>query len=120
MELNTAGLGDFVRLAAIIFEKERESLPLEARASGLFQVDPIPQGSGNTREFTEIDIEEYASNKAQSDQASRARVQQGYRKTMTSKRVAKDIGFGKEYDAAFARVQQEARGAEILAARRIA
>ena len=35
-------------------------------------------------------------------------------------RVAKEIGFGKEYDAAFERVQQEARGAEILAARRTA
>lgn len=96
MELNTVGLSDFVKLATVIFEKERASLPLEARASGLFQVSPIPQGSGNTREFTEIDIEEYASNKAQSDQASRARVQQGYSKTMTSKRIAKDIGISYE------------------------
>jgi len=96
MELSTIGLSDFTKLATVIFEKEKASLPLEARASGLFVVTPIPQGSGNTREFSEIDIEEYASNKAQSDQASRARVQQGYSKTMTSKRIAKDIGISYE------------------------
>ena len=96
MELNTISISDFTKLATVIFEKEKASLPLEARQSGLFVVTPIPQGSGNTREFTEIDIEEYASNKAQSDQASRARVQQGYSKTMTSKRIAKDIGISYE------------------------
>jgi hypothetical protein len=96
VELNTVSLSDFTKLATVIFEKEKAGLPLEARESGLFVVAPIPAGSGNTREFTEIDIEEYASNKGQSDQASRARVQQGYSKTMTSKRIAKDIGISYE------------------------
>lgn len=92
MELNTITQSDFTKLANVIFLKEHASLPLEARNSGLFVVDQIPQGSGNQREFTEIDVEEYASTKAQGDQASRARVQQGYSKTMTTKRIAKDIG----------------------------
>lgn len=92
MELTTVSLSDFTKLATVIFEKERASLPLEARNSGLFVIDQIQQGTGNTREYTEIDIEEYASNKGQGDQSSRARVQQGYSKTMTSKRIAKDIG----------------------------
>lgn len=92
MELNSILLSDFTKLATVIFEKERASLPLEARSSGLFRVEQIPQGTGNTREYTEIDVEEYASYKGQGDQASRARVQQGYTKVMTSKRIAKDIG----------------------------
>jgi hypothetical protein len=96
MELNNILLSDFTKLATVIFEKEKASLPLEARNSGLFVIDQIPQGTGNTREYTEIDIEEYASNKAQSDQASRARVQQGYSKVMTTKRIAKDIGISYE------------------------
>ena len=96
MELNNILLSDFTKLATVIFLKEHASLPLEARTSGLFVIDQIPQGSGNTREYTEIDLEEYASGKAQSDQASRARVQQGYSKVMTTKRIAKDIGISFE------------------------
>lgn len=92
MELNTVGLGDFVKLAGVVFYKKIASLPQEARKSGLFVEVPIPKNSGNTREFTEIDLEEYADEKAEGDQAARARVQQGYSKTMTKYRVAKDIG----------------------------
>jgi hypothetical protein len=92
MELNSISLSDFTKLATVIFEKERASLSQEARESGMFVVEAIPQGTGNTREYTEIDLEEYAANKGQGDQAGRARVQQGYSKTMSSKRVAKDIG----------------------------
>lgn len=96
MELNTISLSDFTQIADVIFEKHRASLPQEARSSGMFVVSPIPQGTGNAREFTEIDLEEYASFKGQSDQSARAAVQQGYSKTMTSKRIAKDIGISYE------------------------
>lgn len=96
MELNTISLSDFTALATVIFEKEKASLPREAYNSGLFQVVPIPKNSGDTRKFTEVDMEEYADNKAQSDQASRANVQQGYSKIMEVKRVAKDIGISYE------------------------
>ncbi len=92
MELNNISLSDFTRLADIIFEKERQSLNQAARNSGLFQVESIPMNSGNTREYTEVDLEEYATVKSQGDQAARAKVQQGYNKVITSYRVAKDIG----------------------------
>lgn len=92
MELNTINLGDFVKLAGVIWLKNKASLPQEARNSGLFHVEQIPANSGNTREFSEIDLEEYADEKEEGDQAARARVQQGYSKTMTKKRIAKDIG----------------------------
>ena len=96
MELNTITLSDFTALATVIFEKRKASLPQEMMASGLFKVMNIPSQSGDTRKFTEIDTQEYANNKAQSDQASRATVQQGYTKTMEVKRVAADIGISFE------------------------
>ena len=92
MELNSISLNDFVKLANVIFGRELMSLGMEARQSGLFLVDNIPQNSGNIREYTEIDLEEYAKVKAQGDQASRAKIQQGYSKFLTSYRVANDIG----------------------------
>jgi hypothetical protein len=92
MELNTVSLGDFVRLADIIFEKEKASLGREAMDSGMFNKENIPMNTGNLREYTEIDLEEYAKKKPQGDQAVRARVQQGYNKTLTSYRIANDIG----------------------------
>lgn len=92
MELNTVTLSDFVRLAGIIFEKRKASLAQEARTSGLFVEETIPQNSGNTRDYTEIDTNEYAKKKAQGDQAKRSKVQQGYNITMTAYRVAEDIG----------------------------
>ena len=92
MELNSVSLGDFVRLADIIFEKEKASLGQEMLNSGIFWVENIPMNSGNTREYTEIDVQEYARTNAQGDQATRAKVQQGYNKVLTQKRVALDIG----------------------------
>lgn len=52
----------------------------------------IPANSGETREFSEIDGEEYVNLKGQGDQAVRGRVQQGYTNTMTVRRFAKNIG----------------------------
>lgn len=96
MELNTIALGDFVKLATVIFLKAADSVNQAARNSGLFRVETVPQNSGNTREYSEIDLEEYASLKTQSDQASRAKVQQGYSKVATLYRIAKDIGISYE------------------------
>jgi len=96
MELNINVLSDMVRNAEILWNKGAMSVPQLARKSGLFKEVPIPQMTGNTREFSEIDLEEYASKKGESDQATRARVQQGYSKTGTLYRVAKDIGISYE------------------------
>ena len=91
-ELNTATLSDFSKLADVLWEKGLMSVPQHAKESGLFQVVDIPQHTGNSRDFSEIDGEEYASLKDEGDQAARAQVQQGYTKTMTQKRIALDIG----------------------------
>jgi hypothetical protein len=92
VELNTISLSDFVALAKTVWIKEKKSLVQSARKSGMFVEDPIPQNSGNSRQYSEIDLEEYAKVKGQGDQAQRARVQQGYNKTLTLYRVAVDIG----------------------------
>lgn len=96
MELNTIELSDFVALAGVIFEKQKDSLGQEARNSGMFVEETIPQNSGNVRNYTEIDDNEYAKKKGQSDQAKRGKVQQGYSKLMTAYRVAEDIGISFE------------------------
>lgn len=96
MELNTISLSDFVKLGEVMFKKGEMSVPQVMRNSGLFNVSGIPANTGNTREFSEIDLEEYADNKGESAQADRAKAQQGYSKTMTKKRIAKDIGISYE------------------------
>lgn len=96
MELNTVTLSDFVILANIIWEKTKNSLSQEALGSGLFNRMDIPQNAGNIREFSEIDLNEYAHFKGESAQAQRAKVQEGYTKFLTSYRVAADIGISYE------------------------
>lgn len=92
MELNIQAIGDFVRNAQIMWLEGKDSAPSVMRGSGLVKEVMVPQLTGNVREFTEIDLNEYAKKKGESDQAARAKVQQGYSKTATLKRIASDIG----------------------------
>ena len=96
MELNSISLSDFTRNALILFKTGLDSVDAVMRNSGIFKVMDIPENSGDTREFTEIDLEEYAEVKGQSDQAARAKVQQGYSKIAKAYRIAKDIGISYE------------------------
>ena len=96
MELNTVTLSDFVILANILWEKTKNSLSQAALESGLFNRLDIPMNAGNIREFSEIDLNEYAHFKGESAQAQRAKVQEGYTKFLTSYRVASDIGISYE------------------------
>lgn len=92
MELNSISLNVFTRLAGVIFEKGKQMVDMTARESGMFVVENIPSNSGETRDYQEVDLELYADNKGQGDQAGRAKVQLGYNRLVTVKRVAKDIG----------------------------
>jgi len=91
-ELNTISLNDFVKLATVIWIKGATSVKNYMRDSGMVREMTIPENTGNTREFSEIDTNEYLSYKGQGDQAARGKVQQGYSKTMTAYRVAENIG----------------------------
>ncbi len=92
MELNTVTLNDFVKLAKVIWIKGFESISPAMQQSGLVQSIPVSEHTGNTREFSEIDTNEYLHYKGEGDQAARGKIQQGYTKTMTKYRVAENIG----------------------------
>jgi hypothetical protein len=96
-ELNSITLSDFTKLADVIFGKMKDSVPMVARSSGLFLVEQIPNATGDTREYSEIDKELYAKRKGQGEQAARAKVQQGYSKTIRAARVSLDIGITVEW-----------------------
>ena len=91
-QLNTISLNVFVQLANVIFEKKKDAVEAMARKSGIFKEEFVPQGSGNIRQYTEIDLEEYASMKLEGDQSAFAKVQQGYSINISSVRYSKDIG----------------------------
>lgn len=91
-DLNTIALSDFVRNAEIKFLMGADSVAMNMRNSGLFRVENVAQNTGNVREYSEIDLEEYASRKAEGEQHARARVQQGYSKVARISRVSKEIG----------------------------
>ena len=97
MEMNINSFPDFAKNALILWNMGAASVPQYARSSGLFKTVPIPNETGNTREFSEIETEEYASRKGESDQASRAKVQQGYTKIGKLYRIAKDVGVSFEW-----------------------
>lgn len=96
MEMNTVELSDFVKLAKVIWKRGYDSVDQAMRTSGLVNVLSIPQSTGNTREFSSIDTNEYLTYKGESDQAARGQVQQGYTNTMVSYRVAENIGVSYE------------------------
>lgn len=91
-ELNTVSLSDLVRNAQILWNKGYMSVPQVLRGSGLVKEVPIAHGTGNTREFSEFDLNEYAKEKAQGDQTTKAKVQQGYSKIGYLKRIGSEIG----------------------------
>lgn len=99
MELNLESFPDFVRNAEILWFKGQDSVPQYARNSGLYKEISIPNHTGNTREFSEVELQEYASRKGESEQARRARVGQGYTKIGRLYRVAEDIGISYEMRA---------------------
>lgn len=92
MELNTVSLGVFTRLAGVIFGKALEMVSQAAKTSGIFVVEDVPDNSGETRDYTEIDLELYTADKPQGNQSARARVQLGYNKLVTIVRQSLDIG----------------------------
>ena len=91
MDLATTSLNVFVQLADVIFERALENADTPARSSGLFKVTSVSANTGEQHQYTEIDLELYADYKGEGSQAGRANVQQGYTKTLTAFRIAKDI-----------------------------
>ncbi len=89
-EFTTLELPDFVALAPVMWLKGLNSVSSVMRESGMVAVMPISENTGNTRQFSEIDSNEYLSYKGEGDQAARSKHVQGYKKTMTAYRVAEN------------------------------
>lgn len=66
------------------------------RNSGFVKVMNIPANSGESREFGEIDSNEYISVKGESEQAKRGKAQIGYKKIMYAQRIAENFGISYE------------------------
>ena len=115
MELNTISLSDFVKLATVIWNDSYDSVKQSMLESGLVKKVTIPQNTGNSREFSSIDTNEYLAYKGESDQAARGQIQQGFTNTMISYRVAENIGISYEmrtqnkYPEVVARISGSAR-----------
>jgi hypothetical protein len=92
MELNTISLPDFTKLANIKFQKEIQSLPAVMRNSGMVVEEQVPMNTGDTRDYGEIDTNEYASRKREGDQSKRSKIQQGYHKIVKAYRISEDVG----------------------------
>jgi hypothetical protein len=92
MEISTANLGDFVKSGQILWTRGADSIEQAMMSSGIVKIQDIPENTGNSREFSEIDSNEYAKRKGEGDQAKRGKVQQGYSKTMYSSRIGENIG----------------------------
>jgi len=90
-ELSTIQFPDFVALAGKIWLSGAEKINPVMRNSGIVDVMPMSENTGNTRSFSDIDTNEFLSYKGEGDQAARAKVQQGYSKNMTAFRVAENI-----------------------------
>ena len=66
VQLNTISLPDFTDLVDKFFEKNVEPIDNNIMVtSGLVKVERVPLGTGDTRRYTQIDREEYASTKAE-------------------------------------------------------
>ena len=92
MELNTITLSDFTKLAKVLWDRGATSMERPMLSSGLVKVTNIPANTGDRREFSEIDTNEYLKRKAQGDQAARGQIQQGYTATAIAYRIADNTG----------------------------
>ena len=96
MELNSVALSDFVKLGLVIWQKGYDSVDQAMMKSGLVQKINISANTGNTREISSVDTNEYLTYKGEEDQAARGQIQQGYSNTITSYRVAENVGISYE------------------------
>ena len=88
--LNTITLSDLVAIRESS-GKRTSFFERPDQDSGIYNVEDWEAGTGDTREYSEIDLEEYATVKDESDDAQQARIQQGYSKTVSPVRFGKDV-----------------------------
>jgi hypothetical protein len=91
-ELNTQSFDEMVRLADYLWVQGYDSIPQSMRNSGFVKEVPIATNSGDTREFTEADSNQYINKKGEGEQAERGKAVIGYSKIMRVTRFAENFG----------------------------
>jgi hypothetical protein len=109
MELTSIEFTDFVKIAQVLWIKGVDAVDNAMLNSGIVRRMDIPENTGNKREFSEIETNRYLHKKSEGDQAKRAKIQQGYSKTMTKYRVAENVGITYE-------MRKENKYPEVIAA----
>jgi len=89
--LNTVTFSDLVANKDLILNKGLMSIRPEARESGIFKLGTWETGQSNQKEYTEFELENFATEKDEGDQAENALAQQGYSKTVSPIRFQKQI-----------------------------
>lgn len=82
MSINTVSLNELVENSQIIWLKEHTMPEDEILTSGLYKRGVWEAGTGEVKEYSEIDKEMYAPNAPEGEDYAEARVQQGYTKTV--------------------------------------
>jgi hypothetical protein len=96
-QLNTATYPDLVANKDIIWVKGVMSVQKTAEESGIWKVDSWGSNTGDVREYSELELEEYAKTKDESSDAEQAKTTQGHSKTVSPIRFGLDISISWEY-----------------------
>ncbi len=89
--LNTATISEFTDLVERDWTYNNGNFVETGIATQMFIVDNMAAFTGETRRYTEIDPETFATLKDEGDDASKATVQKGYEQDMAVRRFAKEI-----------------------------
>ena len=82
MYLNTATFNDFVTNADIKWTEGFKMIEPKALNSGLFMIDPLRMGTGEDKEYSEIDSENFLQIGSEGSRNPELLAQQGYNKRM--------------------------------------
>lgn len=92
--LNTVTFSEFTDLVRKTFVTNQQLV--QSNAKQLYITDPVGKGQGKTKRYDEIDTETFGRRKYEAGAASKTRVGIGYNKTMTKKRIAREIDITQE------------------------
>lgn len=87
--INSITLPEFTDLTQKEFAFVNQTVKSDARQ--LFISDTLGAHTGDSMRYDEVDVETFASNKPEGSDAVKAQMGVGYNKTMTLKRIAKEI-----------------------------
>ena len=90
--LNTGNMAPFTGLIDLEWVKSYNSVPQTARNSGIWKIAPWQKGWGDSKRFSELEMQEYADDKPEGDKAKQVQVQIGYTKDCDLVRRGGNLG----------------------------